>query len=284
MEPGCWELGWSRVMLRGFAVITQSPPPFLPTWSFRFSQAPDSGCPQDSRAPELSAHSLPEGARVWARDTAVPDSRGEAGQLHARGPGHPLWTPCSPRCLRPQGNTCHQCRQKTIDTKTVCRNQSCGGVRGQFCGPCLRNRYGEDVRSALLDPVGTVYTFVLSHVVKGTSWGWGSGALGQGPVAPLPLSSPPASWDWQKCKRDFPSRKNTQDSKRVCFIFQGQSPAFLESWFVQEKPCPFPLALALSLDLPRARLGAGALPCRALCAPHGSESSCQCSLRMLLLF
>ncbi|XP_016015036.2 cell division cycle-associated 7-like protein isoform X2 [Rousettus aegyptiacus] len=50
------------------------------------------------------------------------------------------------------GNTCHQCRQKTIDTKTVCRNRSCGGVRGQFCGPCLRNRYGEDVRSALLDP------------------------------------------------------------------------------------------------------------------------------------
>ncbi|XP_072820978.1 cell division cycle-associated 7-like protein isoform X3 [Vicugna pacos] len=50
------------------------------------------------------------------------------------------------------GNTCHQCRQKTIDTKTVCRNQSCGGVRGQFCGPCLRNRYGEDVRAALLDP------------------------------------------------------------------------------------------------------------------------------------
>ncbi|XP_075414434.1 cell division cycle-associated 7-like protein isoform X2 [Tenrec ecaudatus] len=50
------------------------------------------------------------------------------------------------------GNTCHQCRQKTIDTKTVCRSQGCGGVRGQFCGPCLRNRYGEDVRSALLDP------------------------------------------------------------------------------------------------------------------------------------
>uniref|UniRef100_A0A8C3KLA0 Cell division cycle associated 7 like n=1 Tax=Calidris pygmaea TaxID=425635 RepID=A0A8C3KLA0_9CHAR len=50
------------------------------------------------------------------------------------------------------GSTCHQCRQKTIDTKTVCRNQGCGGVRGQFCGPCLRNRYGEDVKSALLDP------------------------------------------------------------------------------------------------------------------------------------
>ncbi|XP_069852211.1 cell division cycle-associated 7-like protein isoform X1 [Dipodomys merriami] len=50
------------------------------------------------------------------------------------------------------GNTCHQCRQKTIDTKTVCRNQDCCGVRGQFCGPCLRNRYGEDVREALLDP------------------------------------------------------------------------------------------------------------------------------------
>ncbi|XP_034616488.1 cell division cycle-associated 7-like protein [Trachemys scripta elegans] len=50
------------------------------------------------------------------------------------------------------GSTCHQCRQKTMDTKTVCRNQGCGGVRGQFCGPCLRNRYGEDVKSALLDP------------------------------------------------------------------------------------------------------------------------------------
>ncbi|KAJ6640493.1 hypothetical protein lerEdw1_013684 [Lerista edwardsae] len=49
------------------------------------------------------------------------------------------------------GSTCHQCRQKTIDTKTVCRNEGCWGVRGQFCGPCLRNRYGEDVKSALLD-------------------------------------------------------------------------------------------------------------------------------------
>ncbi|MBN3298094.1 CDA7L protein, partial [Amia calva] len=51
------------------------------------------------------------------------------------------------------GSTCHQCRQKTIDTKTECRNPNCWGVRGQFCGPCLRNRYGEDVREALLDPM-----------------------------------------------------------------------------------------------------------------------------------
>lgn len=29
-------------------------------------------------------------------------------------------------------------------------------MRGQFCGPCLRNRYGEDVRTALLDPVGAL--------------------------------------------------------------------------------------------------------------------------------
>ncbi|XP_018411700.1 PREDICTED: cell division cycle-associated protein 7-like [Nanorana parkeri] len=50
------------------------------------------------------------------------------------------------------GSTCHQCRQKTIDTKTNCRNAECRGVQGQFCGPCLRNRYGEDVRKALLDP------------------------------------------------------------------------------------------------------------------------------------
>ncbi|XP_051519429.1 cell division cycle-associated 7-like protein isoform X2 [Myxocyprinus asiaticus] len=51
------------------------------------------------------------------------------------------------------GSTCHQCRQKTLDTKTECRGLYCQGVKGQFCGPCLRNRYGEDVRTALLDPL-----------------------------------------------------------------------------------------------------------------------------------
>ncbi|XP_069089425.1 cell division cycle-associated protein 7-like isoform X2 [Pleurodeles waltl] len=50
------------------------------------------------------------------------------------------------------GSTCHQCRQKTTDTKTNCRNQECPGIRGQFCAPCLRNRYGEEVREALLNP------------------------------------------------------------------------------------------------------------------------------------
>ncbi|XP_017538279.1 cell division cycle-associated protein 7-like isoform X1 [Pygocentrus nattereri] len=53
---------------------------------------------------------------------------------------------------RVTGSTCHQCRQKTLDTKTCCRNENCRGIQGQFCGPCLRNRYGEDVKTALLDP------------------------------------------------------------------------------------------------------------------------------------
>ncbi|XP_052004134.1 cell division cycle-associated protein 7-like [Xyrauchen texanus] len=53
---------------------------------------------------------------------------------------------------RATGSTCHQCRQKTVDTKTNCRNPECVGVRGQFCGPCLRNRYGEEVHDALLNP------------------------------------------------------------------------------------------------------------------------------------
>ncbi|XP_060899206.1 cell division cycle-associated protein 7-like [Labrus mixtus] len=53
---------------------------------------------------------------------------------------------------RVTGSTCHQCRQKTIDTKTCCRSEDCRGIQGQFCGPCLRNRYGEDVKKALLDP------------------------------------------------------------------------------------------------------------------------------------
>ncbi len=50
------------------------------------------------------------------------------------------------------GTTCHQCRQKTLDTKTVCRSGHCAGIRGKFCGVCLPNRYGQDVREALKDP------------------------------------------------------------------------------------------------------------------------------------
>lgn len=50
-----------------------------------------------------------------------------------------------------KGTSCHQCRQKTLDTKTVCRSGECIGVRGQFCGPCLRGRYGEDATAALKD-------------------------------------------------------------------------------------------------------------------------------------
>merc|ERR1712098_854882 len=50
------------------------------------------------------------------------------------------------------GTTCHQCRQKTTDMKTICRSGECVGVRGQFCGRCLEIRYGEDAREALMDP------------------------------------------------------------------------------------------------------------------------------------
>ncbi|PSN48267.1 Cell division cycle-associated 7-like protein, partial [Blattella germanica] len=51
------------------------------------------------------------------------------------------------------GTCCHQCRQKTLDTKTMCRSGTCVGVRGQFCGPCLKNRYGESAEKALKDPI-----------------------------------------------------------------------------------------------------------------------------------
>ncbi|KAM8915627.1 cell division cycle-associated protein 7-like isoform 2-T2 [Spinachia spinachia] len=89
--------------------------------------------------------------------------------------GTPRPKMCKPHCIRPveditedeiqlvadnmtekvynrvTGSTCHQCRQKTVDTKTCCRAEECRGIQGQFCGPCLRNRYGEDVKKALLD-------------------------------------------------------------------------------------------------------------------------------------
>merc|ERR1719370_2487260 len=50
------------------------------------------------------------------------------------------------------GTSCHQCRQKTTDTKTICRSGKCVGVRGQFCGRCLEIRYGEDCAEALMNP------------------------------------------------------------------------------------------------------------------------------------
>jgi len=50
---------------------------------------------------------------------------------------------------RENGTTCHQCRQKTTDVKTICRSGRCAGGRGLFCGICLKNRYGEDARVAL---------------------------------------------------------------------------------------------------------------------------------------
>ncbi|KAI4489392.1 hypothetical protein M0802_011147 [Mischocyttarus mexicanus] len=50
------------------------------------------------------------------------------------------------------GISCHQCRQKTLDTKTICRSGECIGSRGKFCGPCLHGRYGEDIVKALKDP------------------------------------------------------------------------------------------------------------------------------------
>lgn len=50
-----------------------------------------------------------------------------------------------------QLSTCHQCRQKTQDMKTICRSGFCRGVQGQFCGICLYNRYGENAKEALLD-------------------------------------------------------------------------------------------------------------------------------------
>jgi len=54
---------------------------------------------------------------------------------------------------QPDGGTCcHQCRQKTADQKTICRSGVCIGMKGQFCGTCLENRYGESVAEALKDP------------------------------------------------------------------------------------------------------------------------------------
>lgn len=47
------------------------------------------------------------------------------------------------------GQTCHQCRQKTIGLRTACSR--CESLQGVFCGDCLYMRYGENIEDALDD-------------------------------------------------------------------------------------------------------------------------------------
>lgn len=49
-----------------------------------------------------------------------------------------------------RGQTCHQCRQKTMGKRTWCSH--CESLRGVFCGDCLMMRYGEHVEEANADP------------------------------------------------------------------------------------------------------------------------------------
>ena len=37
------------------------------------------------------------------------------------------------------------------DQKTICRSGHCAGGRGMFCGVCLKNRYGMNIKEALKD-------------------------------------------------------------------------------------------------------------------------------------
>lgn len=48
-----------------------------------------------------------------------------------------------PKIYDQNGTTCHQCRQKTRDKKTLCTQ--CGAISSQFCGMCLQLRYGENL-------------------------------------------------------------------------------------------------------------------------------------------
>eukprot|EP00887_Chlorella_sp_A99_P006806 scaffold2.g6806.t1 len=48
------------------------------------------------------------------------------------------------------GQTCHQCRQKTLGKRTSC--SQCQSLQGVFCGDCLFMRYGENVEEATANP------------------------------------------------------------------------------------------------------------------------------------
>ncbi|XP_022148527.1 uncharacterized protein LOC111017154 [Momordica charantia] len=48
------------------------------------------------------------------------------------------------------GESCHQCRQKTLGHHTHC--SKCNSGQGQLCGDCLYVRYGENVMEVNMDP------------------------------------------------------------------------------------------------------------------------------------
>ena len=93
------------------------------------------------------------------------------------------------------GTSCHQCRQKTTDTKTICRywtlvtdqtlnnwpirngdfktaprSGNCVGVRGQFCGRCLEIRYGEDCAEVMQSSISNVFSPAVHLHSAGLRW------------------------------------------------------------------------------------------------------------------
>ncbi|XP_051181016.1 uncharacterized protein [Lolium perenne] len=71
-----------------------------------------------------------------------------------------------------RGQTCHQCRQKTLGHHTRCCN--CQIVQGQFCGDCLYMRYGENVLEAKKNPNWTcpVCRGICNCSICRTKRGW----------------------------------------------------------------------------------------------------------------
>ena len=49
------------------------------------------------------------------------------------------------------GTACHECRQKTLDQKTICRSGQCSAGKGHICGPCLYRHHGQKAEEALLN-------------------------------------------------------------------------------------------------------------------------------------
>eukprot|EP01012_Entosiphon_sulcatum_P033932 TRINITY_DN42969_c0_g1_i1.p1 TRINITY_DN42969_c0_g1~~TRINITY_DN42969_c0_g1_i1.p1 ORF type:complete len:521 (-),score=52.36 TRINITY_DN42969_c0_g1_i1:76-1638(-) len=68
------------------------------------------------------------------------------GEEHVKALGvynNPFVQNYSEEYLKPDSTTCHQCRQKITGPKSEC--SACNTMRGQFCGKCLFNRYGENL-------------------------------------------------------------------------------------------------------------------------------------------
>ncbi|KAG7259171.1 hypothetical protein CRUP_005399 [Coryphaenoides rupestris] len=120
----------------------------------RARRNPERGSPEADSIPWGAAR-IPRGPRTRSWSSAWRMSCWKCATSHAEARrGQPDQAPrwCVPSTTSLRRNCQLVADSMTEKVYKPLHVRSAAGIMGQFCGPCLRNRYGEDVKKALLDP------------------------------------------------------------------------------------------------------------------------------------